>query len=331
MQLHSIRGRAALAIAVACASGAAGAAGIPGTPVIQSVVVMDDLKAIAIVGDNVPMRRSEYRVVLGVAGEPGDISRHCKTVQPWGKALVCTLPGGLPPAGDYLLTLENVRLGLGVEYALTIGAVGPRGAQGERGVAGAAGAPGPTGAQGAPGTVGPAGAEGPQGAPGVAGPIGPKGDTGDTGATGAPGQIGQTGPQGAPGNVGAKGDTGDRGPIGPMGPMGPMGPAGSSFPDSRFGTRPFYAARTGQEYDCVLGTVSLTAATVTAGMRADGQLLAINQYQALFALLGTQYGGDGQTTFAVPNLNGTNPNIPGSAPNGLTYWICSQGIFPSQP
>ena len=36
----------------------------------------------------------------------------------------------------------------------------------------------------------------------------------------------------------------------------------------------------------------------------DGQLLPINQNQALFSLLGTTYGGDGKTTFALPNLQG---------------------------
>ena len=36
----------------------------------------------------------------------------------------------------------------------------------------------------------------------------------------------------------------------------------------------------------------------------DGQLLPINQNQALFSLLGTTYGGDGVTTFALPNLQG---------------------------
>jgi microcystin-dependent protein len=36
----------------------------------------------------------------------------------------------------------------------------------------------------------------------------------------------------------------------------------------------------------------------------NGQFMAINQYQALFALLGTTYGGNGQTTFALPNLQG---------------------------
>jgi len=39
----------------------------------------------------------------------------------------------------------------------------------------------------------------------------------------------------------------------------------------------------------------------------NGQLLPINQNQALFALLGTTYGGNGQTTFALPNLQGQVP------------------------
>jgi microcystin-dependent protein len=39
----------------------------------------------------------------------------------------------------------------------------------------------------------------------------------------------------------------------------------------------------------------------------NGQLLPINQNQALFALLGTQYGGDGRTNFALPDLRGRTP------------------------
>ena len=39
----------------------------------------------------------------------------------------------------------------------------------------------------------------------------------------------------------------------------------------------------------------------------NGQFLPINQNQALFALLGTTYGGNGQTTFALPNLRGRAP------------------------
>ena len=39
----------------------------------------------------------------------------------------------------------------------------------------------------------------------------------------------------------------------------------------------------------------------------NGQLLPINQNQALFALLGTNYGGDGRVTFALPDLRGRAP------------------------
>ncbi|WP_368518657.1 phage tail protein [Rhizobium sp.] len=41
--------------------------------------------------------------------------------------------------------------------------------------------------------------------------------------------------------------------------------------------------------------------------QCNGQLMAINQNQALFALLGTYYGGDGVRTFALPNMQGRTP------------------------
>jgi len=47
----------------------------------------------------------------------------------------------------------------------------------------------------------------------------------------------------------------------------------------------------------------------------DGQLLPINQNQALFSLLGTTYGGDGRVNFALPNLRGQVPIHMG---NGFT-------------
>ena len=49
----------------------------------------------------------------------------------------------------------------------------------------------------------------------------------------------------------------------------------------------------------------------------DGQLLSISQNQALFSILGTTYGGDGRTTFALPDLRGRVSMHPGSGP-GLT-------------
>ena len=47
----------------------------------------------------------------------------------------------------------------------------------------------------------------------------------------------------------------------------------------------------------------------------NGQLLPINQNQALFALLGTTYGGNGQTNFALPNLRGRVPIHEGNGHN----------------
>lgn len=46
----------------------------------------------------------------------------------------------------------------------------------------------------------------------------------------------------------------------------------------------------------------------------DGQLLAVSQNDALFSLLGTIYGGDGRTTFALPDLRGRIPIHAGTGP-----------------
>lgn len=46
----------------------------------------------------------------------------------------------------------------------------------------------------------------------------------------------------------------------------------------------------------------------------DGQILPISQNTALFSLLGTTYGGNGQSTFALPNVQGSAPMHPGQGP-----------------
>ncbi len=48
----------------------------------------------------------------------------------------------------------------------------------------------------------------------------------------------------------------------------------------------------------------------------DGSLIGIDQNSALFNLIGTTYGGDGQTTFALPNLQGCVPVHQGSSQSG---------------
>jgi microcystin-dependent protein len=52
-----------------------------------------------------------------------------------------------------------------------------------------------------------------------------------------------------------------------------------------------------------------------------GQLLAISQNTALFSILGTTYGGDGQTTFALPDLRGRAPLQQGQAPGLPSYTL----------
>ncbi len=52
---------------------------------------------------------------------------------------------------------------------------------------------------------------------------------------------------------------------------------------------------------------------------AQGQLLSINSNSALFALLGTQYGGDGITTFALPDMRGRSPANSGDFPVGTQF------------
>ena len=59
---------------------------------------------------------------------------------------------------------------------------------------------------------------------------------------------------------------------------------------------------------------------------ADGRLLSIAQNQALFSLLGTTYGGNGQTTFALPMLKPLRSESGGL----VTPCIVMQGVFPSR-
>jgi microcystin-dependent protein len=55
----------------------------------------------------------------------------------------------------------------------------------------------------------------------------------------------------------------------------------------------------------------------------NGQILPISQNTALFSLLGTTYGGDGRSTFALPNLEGSAPLHPGQGP-GLSVYDLGQ-------
>lgn len=57
----------------------------------------------------------------------------------------------------------------------------------------------------------------------------------------------------------------------------------------------------------------------------DGAILTISGNEALFSLLGANYGGNGQTTFGLPDLRGAEP-LP-----GMRYCIVTRGMYPQRP
>lgn len=64
-------------------------------------------------------------------------------------------------------------------------------------------------------------------------------------------------------------------------------------------------------------------------VKCDGSLLAISEYDVLFNLIGTTYGGDGQNTFGVPDLRGRVPISQGNGP-GLTTRVLGQTLGAGQ-
>lgn len=166
---------------------------VPAT--IQEVFVDFTNQSITIEGNGFNTT-GPVQVNLGLVGSISGLCNANLVSNP--QSIVCSfLPGGLPPDGDYLL---SVTTGTGNQartdtFDLSIGAIGP---------------------------TGPAGPQGPQG------PTGAIGTPGATGATGPQGPIGLMGPQGPQGPVGSAGPQGPSGATGPEGPIGPQGPAGSA-------------------------------------------------------------------------------------------------------
>ncbi|NJR25754.1 MAG: tail fiber protein, partial [Richelia sp. CSU_2_1] len=152
------------------------------------------------------------------------------------------------------------------------------------------------------------------------GPAGPTGATGLTGPTGATGPAGATGPTGPTGATGPAGPTGATGPAGPTGPTGPAGPVGFGGLGLNYivalqGTFP--SPNGGGVDNTFIGEVKLFAGNFapTGFAFARGQLLPLIQNTALFSILGTTYGGDGRTTFALPDLRGRTPVGAGGSVN----------------
>ncbi len=68
--------------------------------------------------------------------------------------------------------------------------------------------------------------------------------------------------------------------------------------------------------DAYMGSIMLFAGTFEPQnwMFCNGQILSINDYQALFSILGATYGGDGRSTFALPDLRSRFAVHPGAGP-----------------
>jgi hypothetical protein len=238
------------------------------------------------------------------------------------------------------------------------GAGGAAGSDGTDGVDGKDGAPGRDGVDtsggvpGPAGTAGPAGPAGSVGATGVAGPAGAVGATGSAGATGATGAAGPAGPTGATGATGPAGATETASSL--LTKLLTVDGTGSGLDADRLnglssssflrttdfnstfdarlgllfggGNQTAVAGASGGGVDCWMGDLSLTARDYPSPgtMFAAGQPLAISQYSAMYALLGTTYGGNGTTYFQLPDLRK-------QAPGRSTYEICVEGAFPVRP
>ena len=213
-------------------------------------------------------------------------------------------------------------------------------------------------------TPGPQGETGPQGIQGETGPQGIQGETGPQGIqgeTGPQGIQGETGPQGIQGETGPQGIQGETGPQGIQGETGAAGTDGvgvpvdgnqandlmywnganwiATQPVALLGTKHqpslgisyiialqgIYPSRNGN--DPFIGEISMFGGNFAPRNWAfcDGQLLPISQHNALFSLLGTTYGGDGRTTFALPDLRGRAPVHAGTGP-GLSQVRLGQAL-----
>ena len=79
--------------------------------------------------------------------------------------------------------------------------------------------------------------------------------------------------------------------------------------------------------DSYLGQIMLFAGNFApvGWALCNGQLLPINQNQALFAVIGTMYGGDGVSNFALPDLRGRAPICFGQGPTLQDYNVGDKG------
>lgn len=279
---------------------------------------------ITIVGTDLEFGSGPLTVTLGEYVDPLVITSATDT------EIVAELPASIAE-GDYLLTVSN---GGGQsqndEYDLTIG-FGPQGEQGKLGPQGEQGKLGPQGEQGKLGSQGEQGKLGPQGEQGKLGPLGPPGPQGVQGKLGPQGEQGKLGPQG------------EQGKLGPEGPVGGSGDNVIYTPPANTNMQPYLTINCSialqgtfpsrNSTNPYVGEISLYGFNFPPRGWAlcNGQLLAVSQNSALFSLLGTTYGGDGRTTFGLPDLRGRAPIHFGQGPGLDDRRIGSKGGAEEEP
>jgi hypothetical protein len=197
----------------------------------------------------------------------------------------------------------------------------------------------------------------------ITGPAGPGGPAGPAGATGAQGSQGVQGPPGPTGTVetsnfytkaesdsrylptgGTAADSSDLGGVPASGYLTSTATAANS---SELGGSPASAFESSGNFGnsslpfgqgnetgatCTVGEVVLDAGVVYANnwLPADGQVIPISGNTALFSIVGTIYGGNGTTNFALPNLSYLAPHSQGNGSSAPQYIICVSGTFPGE-
>lgn len=95
------------------------------------------------------------------------------------------------------------------------------------------------------------------------------------------------------------------------------------------------ASHVGASYDEMTGSITLFAGwRMPRGyMRCEGQLLQIKDHAPLYSIIGTMYGGDGHTTFALPDLRPKDAKgetiVVDPWKNRPSYIICVFGEYPN--
>ncbi len=277
---------------------------------------------------------------IGLTGPKGDVG----AAGPKGDV------GATGPKGDVGATGPKGDIGLTGPKG-DVGAAGPKGDIGLTGSKGDVGLTGPKGDIGLTGPKGDIGLTGPKGDVGAAGP------KGDIGLTGPKGDIGLTGPKGDVGAAGPKGDVGAQGPIGLTGPSGLASVAGTTGQILSYNNNNWVATDITRTTSSVGGNVAVNnlqpylvlnyqiclyglypsrngdgdyiGEIMLSGFNfesrnyafCNGQLISIAQNTALFTLLGTQFGGNGQTTFGLPDLRGRVAMHFGQGPGLSSYTL----------